>query len=251
MAVVSSWRGSGIAAGTSLTTSLAGVGDASFDNVTVTAPGTIKVHNSGIYSPRLELLNPTAPAMQFYWQANLGPGSLAQHSIRFYMELTALPTGNAQLFSFRDSINTLVWWLDITALGILRLRDPGGTALAVSTSALPLNTELRIEASANGSSVTVYVYVGESLAAIQTLSGSVVTTSSRQARWGSPSGANLLPRMYLDNMAVNNTATLLGPITPPAPSAFKLWNGTAEAALNVAGVWDGTTIQSLGSPVVV
>lgn len=244
MSVIAKWSGAGLTDGTVVTNTTAGTGDTHFDTVLASAPGAFTVRNGGAYSPRIELTSPTAPSAHLIWLAALSSGTYPQHAIRFYIELAALPTGNAQIFSMRDNLNNLMWWLDITALGILRLRNEGGTALALSQQPLSLNKPIRIEGTCNVGDVSVFVYKGDSQIPIETLSGSGVNTrSAQQVRFGTPNNANLLPHMYFDEMAFANTLDLIGPVVPAPALPLSVWDGSKETSLAVYGVWDGTALQ--------
>lgn len=251
MTILAKWSGDGATASTALTTTTGyGTSDTHFDTVLITSPATVKVSGSSdfsLYTPRLELFpNGVATGnnpVHWFWQAALGTGPFPQHAVRFYIELADHPTGNAQIFSVRASDSAFIWWLDITAPGVLRLRNVGGTALALSAQPLPMNQTLRVEGTYNDGNIVVRVYRGDSIVALETLVGSVGSgLSPAQVRWGAPNNANVIPHMYFDEMAFANTSDLIGPpwiSTPP----FTLWDGSREIPADLYGLWDGTALQ--------
>jgi hypothetical protein len=260
MAIIAKWSGDGLANGTSLGTTVGASTDTKFDTVVVTSPATVKVNDSpSLYTPRLEVLGangvPTGNnPVHWYWQAALGSGPFPQHAVRFYLELADKPTGNALIFSVRDTSNVNLWWLDITALGILRLRNPFGTAVGLSKAALPVNQDLRIEGTYNAGNVMVQVFRGDSIVAIETLTGSNMNVSAvdgvtlllpQQVRWGTPNNTAFLPHMFIDEMAFANTSDQIGPSWPSTPP-FTLWNGSREIPADIYGLWDGATLKQIG-----
>jgi hypothetical protein len=199
-----------------------------------------------LYGPRLELkTGASATAANWYWQASLGTGPFPQHAIRFYVEFADHPSGNAQLFSMKDTGGVLSWYLDITAAGILRLRNAGGTALALSKAPMPMNEQLRFEGIYNAGNVTVTVSRGDTTVPLETLTGTVVTTTlPGRATFGAPNNASWLPHMYWDEMAFNNTSDFIGPNWPSRPP-FTVWDGRRAVGADIYGLWDGTSLQSV------
>lgn len=260
MAIIAKWSGDGVAGATTLTTTAGYAStDTHFDTVVITSPATLKTDTGfSLYTPRLELVGANGVAtgnnpIHWWWQAALGTGPFPQHAVRFYIELADHPTGNAQIFSIRDTINVLSWWLDITAPGILRLRNNLGTALGLSKQPLPMNQMLRIEGTYNNGTVSVYVYRGDSIVPLELLTGtgfdkdaSSNPVNPGQVRFGVPNNANLLPHMYFDEMAFANTSDLIGPVWPSTPP-FTLWDGHREIPADLYGLWDGTAIQYIDS----
>lgn len=256
MGIIAKWSGDGVAGGTALGTTVGATTDTKFDTVVITSPTVCKViADFSLYGPRLELLpnglSGTTSPVHWWWQAALGAGPFPQHAVRFYIELADHPSGNAQIFSIRDSINIFMWWLDITATGVLRLRNNGGTALAISKASLPMNQTLRIEGTCNVGSVTVRVYRGDTIVPIETLVGTGVDKDSlgntivpAQCRFGTPNNANVLPHMYFDEMAFANTSDLIGPNWPSNPP-FTVWDGVREVGADIYGLWDGTAVQQI------
>jgi hypothetical protein len=240
------WSGTGLTTGTALATTVGNSPDTKFDSVTLTGSTCTVLADFSLYGPRLELkTGASATVANWYWQAALGTGPFPQHAVRCYVEFADRPSGNAQLFSFRDTLNAQLWWLDITAAGILRLRNNGGTALGLSKAPLPLNQVLRIEVTHNLGNVVATVYRGDTTVPIETLSGNVGTTIvGARCYFGTPNSANLLPHMYWDEFAFSTTSDPIGPNWPSRPP-FTVWDGRKEVGADIYGLWDGTALQQI------
>lgn len=215
MSTVASWSGTGLTDGTAIGTSTAGTGDTPF-GAAATA-GAFTVDATGLHSPRIQADQQAATDAQLMWDTAV-LGTLGAHAVRMYFELSAWPGGNARLLAAHDASNVLMWWLDVTAAGILRLRDPGGSAKDTSASGLPTGTELRLEVVADGAgAVTATVYTGDGTTPWDTLSGTGFGTTFQQLRIGNPSTSPTWPRLWLDEIAVADTAAEIGPVEPPPP----------------------------------
>lgn len=248
MTIVASWNGDGLSDGTTFNTSTAGTGDNNFDVVS----GSFTIRNGGLYSPRIEMNQQSGQAAEFRWtEASLGVGPYPQHALRFYLELTGHPPGNGQLCSAKAMDNSNFWWMDITSAGILRLRDTGGSAKALSSAALPIDQELRIEVVADGTDVSVFVYVGESTVPIQTLNGTGFSgvVATHRLQFGNTNTTPTYPKTSWDSIAFADEAVLIGAINPEEPptTSLYLWDGSEELPLSVDGVWDGSVAIPMGS----
>lgn len=248
MGVIAQWGGSGLTDGTVFTNSTVGTGDTHLDTVT-SAAGTFTIRNGGLYSPRIEMNQQPSTAAQMIWQAGIGGTTYLDYAIRFYFEPTAFSSGgNAQLFSARDSSNAVVWWLDVTPTGIIRLRNAANVAVDISASPLPIE-EMRFDAVVHNDAVTVSIHNGESLNPFEVLSGTGFLTGFQQVRFGNPNSAPTWPKAWWDGLAFSNEATKIGPITPPPPTPVTLWDGSTEQPLTVDGVWDGSAVQPIVSTI--
>jgi hypothetical protein len=246
MAVIARWTGTGVTGGTALGTTVGATTDTKFDVVALTGATCVVLDDFSLYGPRLELKSgPSATIANWYWQAALGTGPFPQHAVRFYIELADRPSGNAQIFSVRDTANAQQWYIDITPAGILRLRNNLGTALALSKAPLIMNEVLRIEGICNLGNVTVTVSRGDTVVPLETLSGNVGTTIvPARCYFGMPNTANVMPHMYFDEMAFANTSDFIGPNWPSRPP-FTVWDGRKEIGADIYGLWDGTTLQRI------
>jgi hypothetical protein len=250
MTVIAKWYGDGVAAGTALGTSVGSSTDTKFDTVNVVAPNTIKVSANGAYSPRLEwLTNGGSGSMLYSWLTPLGGATFNTHAIRFYLEIAAYSSGNnASLFSIRDNVGGVVWYLEINTGGFFRLRNQAGTTLGISQQPLPLNTEMRIEGIYNNGSVTVMVFLGNHIVPFETLTGTgfnVNATNSlpQKVQFGSPNSTSFFPHLYIDSITFTDTADFIGPMAWPQSIPFRVWDGHRENFAEIYGVWTGTSLK--------
>jgi hypothetical protein len=246
MGVIAKWTGTGVAGGTALGTTVGATTDTKFDAVALTGATCTVLDDFSLYGPRLELkTGASATIANWYWQAALGTGPFPQHAVRCYIEFADRPSGNAQLFSVRDGLNAQLWWLDMTAAGILRLRNNGGTAVALSKAPIPMNEQLRFEVTCNLGNVVATVSRGDTIVPLETLIGNVGTTiSPLRCFFGTLNSANLLPHLYIDEMAFSNTSDFIGPNWPSRPP-FTVWDGRKEIGADIYGLWDGTTLKAI------
>lgn len=228
MTVVASWSGEGLTDGTSVGTGTTGSGDTAFDTVTAS---TFTVDTTGLHSPRIQVDQQASTEAQLVWDDGT-LGTLGAHAVRMYVELSAWPGGNARILHAYDASNALQWWMDVTSSGILRLRDPGGSAVDTSTSGLPTDDEFRIEVTGDGTgAVTVNLYDGDSTTAFDTLSGTGLGTTVQQIRVGTPSTSPTWPRWWVDEIAVADDDTEIGPVAGAAKSG----TGAITAVSSLSG----------------
>lgn len=217
MAVIASWSGTGLADGTGVTTSTAGTGDTAFTTAT---SGAAQVDTSGLHSPRIQVDQAAATAAELIWDSTVVGTSRTAWAARVYVELSAWPPSNGgRLLSAYTASNALMWFVDLTTAGLLRLRNAGGSAVSTSALAIPTATEMRIEAVHNNGSVTVNVYTGDGTTVFTSVSATGLGTGSglEAVRFGMPSTSPTWPTFYLDEMAVADTAAEIGPVAPPEP----------------------------------
>ena len=233
MAIIASWSGAGLTDGTTVTSSTEGTGDTAFTTVT---SGAVTVDDSGLHTPRLQVDQAAATAAELIWDSTVVGTSLTAWAARCYVELSAWPPSNGgRLLSAYTSGNTLLWFIDVTAAGLLRLRNAGGSAVATSAAALPVDTELRIEAVHDGGSVTVNVYTGDgdTTAATVSATGLGGTSALETIRFGMPATSPTWPTFWLDEMAVADSAVELG----PAEATGEQGAGTPRVELQLGGTW--------------
>lgn len=206
MAIVASWTGDGLAAGP-LTAGMAGVGDTGFNTVTT---GAFTVTDDG----RIQMDQQLSTAAQLIW-SSATLGSLSGYAVRGYVELSAYPSAGAPILQAFAS-GALRWRLDVTSTGLVRLRDASNAIVATASSAVPLNTELRVEAVINADAATALVYLGDEEDALVELSGTV-GAGADEVRWGNTQTAPTWPRLWWDDLAVADTPALIGPVPAPEP----------------------------------
>jgi len=237
MSIVASWSGEGLVDGTPVDTSTAGTGDTPFGTVT---PGAATVEASGLHGPRIRIEQAAATEAQLVWGTAV-LGALSAHAVRVYVELSAYPPGNGRLLAAHDASNVLQWWLDVTSAGILRLRDPGGSAKDTSAAALPTGVELRVEVVADGAgAVTVAVYEGDGTTPWDTLAGTGFGTTVEQLRILNPNTSPTWPAVRVARVAVADTADEIGPVpAPPEPvPVFPDAPLVVDVELKVGDTWE-------------
>lgn len=229
MAIVASWAGAGLSNGTAVTTSTVGTGDTLFTTATAGA-GT--VDTSGLHPPSIQVNQAAGAAAQYAWTGLSLPA--AGHAVRGYLELSAWPSAGAPILQ-AYAAGALVWRLDVTAAGLLRIRDAANTVVATASTALDVDVELRVEVSVASGAATAHVYDGDASTPLLTISGAVGTATVDEVRWGNPQSAPTWPTFWLAQLAAANTGAEIGPV-PGAPISGTL--AATLPALQGAGVVD-------------
>jgi len=234
MAIIAVWNGDGLADGTPVTTSTAGTGDTPWSLVT---SGAAVVSASGSRPPRIQVDQQAGNTAQLIWKSGV-VGVRSAYAVRGYLELTAYPSAGAPILNaYGANDSALRWRLDVTSTGIVRLRDASNTIIATASSAVPLNTELRVEIVVNNGAATARIYQGNSTSApLVDLSGIVgaAGAATDAIRWSNPQTAPTWPRHYWDAIAVSDTPAEIGP--PPGSVVEGTGATTVAAALSGAGM---------------
>ncbi|GAA2609645.1 hypothetical protein SMC26_39460 [Actinomadura fulvescens] len=191
------------------------VNERHFDNIQVTLSEVNPLGTPPAAAPRIRMDQQAGAAAQLIWT---GLGTLAEYAIRARLELSAYPSAGARLMSVHLANTSLSWYVDVTSAGIMRLRDPGGTAVALSGTPIPIGRELFVEAIADDGTVTVTVYDGST--SILSVASRAVPTTLEQVRFGSTTTAPTWPRLWWDEMSVRTPGAGTGTLfilTPDAP----------------------------------
>ena len=221
MAVIAHWSGDGLTDGTAVAEATAGTGDTPLDLVT---GGAFTIDTTGLHSPRLLMAQQASAAAQAGWgSATLG--SLTGHAARCYLEMSAYPSAGTPILQAYTG-GSMRWRLDITSAGLLRIRNAANTVVATAPAALPTGAEARIEIVVDGTSATAYAYLGDAVTALYSINGAV-TAGADEIRFGTPNAAPTWPTLWLDELAVADTAALIGPATWHASAAWSLSVGMA------------------------
>jgi hypothetical protein len=72
-----------------------------------------------------------------------------------------------------------------------------------------------------------------------------VAASIDSLRFGAVSTNPTVPQYWLDDFALSDEPTFIGPVVPPPTAAWSMWDGPQELPLTLDGVWDGTTVAPL------
>jgi hypothetical protein len=211
MAIIARWSGLGLADGIAVDNTTVGAGDVAFDTVT---SGAWSIDAGGEYLPRLQMDQAAATAAQAVWSAGT-LGTLTGYAVRGYLEMTAYPSAGAPILQ-AFSAASLRWRLDITSAGLMRLRDSANTIIATAATPLEAGDVLRVEVVVTGTSATAHAYLGDSTTALVTLAGTV-GSGADEVRFGNTQTAPTWPRLLWDELAVANTAALIGPVAEVPP----------------------------------
>lgn len=190
-----SWAGAGVANG-ALTTATAGTGDRPFDSVTAGA--------FTVSSEQVQMDQAAGSGAYVAWTSATTGAGYTRYGVRATVTFSAYPSGNARWLLGVGASSSTLWWLDMTATGIVRLKDPGGVTLAQSASPVPLNTAIRVDVLALDGALTATLYSGA--ATLATLSGTLPGTLL-EVRFGNPQASPTWPRMWWDDMALTDPDT--------------------------------------------
>lgn len=246
MATLLKWDGDGLTPGATVTTGTAGPGDTAPAGVTGAAP---TIDASGPRSPRIKFQQGVGVSNYLRWTHASG----AALAWRWYTRFTALAANSYTIAQGRSGSDaTQEWRLDIAGTGAfppgeLRLRDGANTQIADSGAlGIPLNTELRIEITLNADVVTCWVFEGNSLTELFSVSGNVGgSTSCTGIRIGNVLTTPTAPTFYIDDLQIDNVAVRIGPAGDPAFPIYAVWDGAVEVPLTLEGVWDGVGVVPL------
>lgn len=241
---VSRWYGDGLPAGP-MTAATVGAGDTPFS--VVTGGGTFAVVSSGARAPRVEMNQLSGSAAQLIRN---GLGGLERYGVRARPEFSAYPVGgNGRILSVYGPGVKLGYWLDITPAGLLRLKNGSdGVTRDQSTVPVPLGVELRLDVLADAGNLTVWLYEGDAVTPLFTLSGRPDFVTADEVRWGNSNASPTWPRMWWDGFELTDpdvplpevlsVRTTLGPIWTQDPADFPLdvvVNGERMTVTAIAG----------------
>lgn len=218
MTLIRKWSGDGVLAGT-LTTSSAGTGDTPFTSVT----GDVTIVSSGARSPQIRI-GDAAAVKRFGWWP-LHTSALTSYAVRFYVTLGGLPVSEVYLANALDA-GAGVWSARVTSSGYLRLRDDAAAAVRwTATSALPVNTPLRIEIVVTNGNAVMRAYNSDTMTVLFAGSG-VVGAQTDEMRFGFSTSVASTNVRY-DDIAVDTTPQEIGPAgaVAEAHTHFRLLNG--------------------------
>jgi len=208
----------GGSAGTALTAANSGGASGNkFDAVTCAGTGTVSYTSSAPHGTLAAALTPgTSPCFLQWGKTSITTPSTTSYG-RTYLNLGADPAVGVQLAKLGDSSFNRDAQITIQTNGKLALYDAAGTKQLTFTSALPLNTWLRVEwtlvNSATTGSLAVSVYAGDSYTPLETetVGGINTGTSFGSLQLGQAIASSTPPgTVLLDDVAIG-TAGPLGP----------------------------------------
>lgn len=193
--------------------------------------------------------------------------SLGNHGIRMIYSLDAYATSSHMIAGGNDTASTFQWRLDLTAGGLLRLRDAALAQVDQGTVALPVATQHRFEIVRAGSVVTAKAYRVSDNSLRDTVTGTCGGTALSYVEFGNNASlTGTLGSFQIDEMTVTDTAAEVGPLSSPlsatatfSPSSstapftgtltISASGGTGSYTYQVLNWGDGTTSPSQSSPV--
>ena len=205
MAAICTWSGDNATPGP-VTNGTAGDGDTGFTHVN----GTLTVVTTGTRPNRIRLDN-SGVARCGWWQF---PGyPLTTLAARFYLNIGGYPNSFPGILRFVGQGS-----ISLSSTGMLAIRDDAaGTLRWTASTPLPLNEDVRIEAAVDGGSCTVTAYHGDTMTVIATGTGNIGTGTIDEVWYGrcdNTTGTD----WHIDDLALANTADLIGPAAEPPPS---------------------------------
>lgn len=219
MAIIKTWAGDGLSAGAASVGSV-GTGDDAFSHV-----GTgINITTDGTRSPRLTWPGSSSDANVRWWPL----GDLTAYAIRFYISYATLPSASHQLLGCYTDGGGATFRVEVDASNIIRVYDNvAATIRWTSGGALSAGTEYRVEVvGSTAGTAAVSIYVGESTSPLYTNSSVTIPTSVLdEVRFGQTAASAVAARR-MDDFAVANTATAIGPVDssdPPIGTLTQNW----------------------------
>lgn len=212
MAVIFTWSGDGLTAGSFSPATSIGTGDTAFSGVYGTS-SKLTIANSGVRAPRLAIADSPTTAGGAYWDNG---SNLTDYAVRFYFVCSgySASVSGAIATGLRTTGETS-WRFDVSTTGAIRFRGDLAAAAWSPSSSLSTATVYRIEIVVTGStSGVVSVYQGDSFTALYTSPAVAVGAGMSVLRIGE-NGSDNLQGKYYDDIAVGNAAASLGPKVAP------------------------------------
>lgn len=219
MTVVKSWSGDGLSAGAASTGSV-GTGDSAFSYV----GSGINITEDGPRSPRLTWPGTSTAENVRWWPLS----DLTAYAIRFYISYATLPSVTHQLVGLYTDGGGALFRVEVSGTNDVRLYDNvGATIRWTASGSLSAATEYRVEITGTsaGGVGAVAVYEGESTTALYSNSSITIPTGVLdEVRFGQTAGSATAARR-MDDFAVADVATFIGPVAPVTPPDGALTEG--------------------------
>lgn len=225
MAKILNWQGTGVANG-AMTTSTAGTGDNAFTAV----QGAVTVDANRMRCPAGTATAYTTWALGY---------TLTNYAVRAYVQIDAFPASGtgATALMVGEAAGAQMW--RVSTGDNIQLRN--GTNVVLSTGPLLApGAQYRVEVVVSGTTINMNVYNSSGIQVHASGDKIISAGGLDTAKFGKLVTVNYGP-CYLDNMAVGNTATEVGPIAPPAglPTKFQ-WSGAGLANQPLTTLVKGT-----------
>lgn len=245
MTTVAQWAGQGLSAGQALTTSLAGTGDTAWTTLSGTSGAQTATGGPGPSGIRLTF-TPASGTSYMEWGSAV-VGSLTAMCARVYYNFSAWPSSSFQILRATAG-GAQQWGVDLGGTGApgqIRLKNAANGILASSSNnVLATGTDYRFEVVWDTSgTATLTAYAGNSTTAIATLTGNTSGTSPITALRCGPTSGPTVGQYYASDVALSDTASLIGPAQAAGSSTLQVWDGATLVGASIAGVWDGAALQ--------
>lgn len=237
MAVIRSWGGDGLTAG-AVTTGSVGTGDTAFS----ATQGTPTIVESGARSPRISIPDAAGAHNVRWWP--LAGSALTNLACRCYITITGTP-GEATIFRAAAG-GAEKWAVRLRTSGRIGLYSDAAWRIPGVNDSIPVDGSLlRVEAVATGTTVDLYVYAGHSDTVLASGTTTAALSGVDEVWFGKASGAQTSSGLTLDDLAVSDTAALIGPsvvesVPLDTPANFSLV-AAAGPAVGLTATWDAVT----------
>lgn len=224
MSVVWKWNGDGLTSGLTVTTATVGTGDNPFTFVSA----GITTTTGGPRPARLAFPD-TAGAYQLRKNAL----ALTAWGVRRYFLMSGLPSSGAGIIQGYTSAGTEMFRVEINTTGLIRLRNATTATYSQASGGLAVNQLYRVEVYGTAGTATVSVFADESTTALVTGTGAVENATLDEVRFGRHSSTTTITGERADDLAIGNTAALIGSVavvTPTVTGVIRKWSGAGLAA---------------------
>jgi hypothetical protein len=238
----------GITSGTTITTSTNGTSDAPFTTVQIGAGATLTADNAHAAHGTIAMkLAPSSGAVTQVINSGLSSSTMA---VRSYVYLTANPPGDEWIEAFYQSggsTRVASWHID--SAGKINLRNAAAGNIWTATTAIPLNTWIRVEmyaavgtTTSNGT-LNIAYYTLDSTSAIasntNTANTNTGTSPIDQVNTGHINGGTNITPFWIDDLRIDTaTSGFIGPFganSPPTANAGPTQTVAAGTLVTLAG----------------
>jgi hypothetical protein len=217
LTVIRTWSGDGVSAG-AMTTGKVGTGDTAFTAINSDSTNLVAVEASGTRSPRIKVTKTDGNNVARCNWGSLSGLNLTATAGRVYFTAPTTAPSESQILVAAESSSAPAWSIRMAGGpggSKLRLYDKSSTQVAETAVGLIHDRTYRIEWTQTANTMTVYLYFGDS----STLLDSITYTSTGQfnvipqrVMFGYGRGSVVTDSGYFDDMALADTATLIGPV---------------------------------------
>lgn len=231
MALIRTWSGDELQAGPITS----GPDDTPFSGT----QGSPTVVDGGPRTPRIAIPDAAGPHNVRWWPLPGAP--LTSLAIRCYVTFTGFPS-EAHVFRAAAS-GSERWSVRVRTGGHFAIHSDGAWRWQGQAGSVPADgSPVRVEAVADGPTVTVTVYAGDTMTVLDSGATSAALSGADEVWFGKAASGQASAGMTFDDLAVADVAALIGPSVPPLPATnvYVSVAGTLRPAaphLRVGGAW--------------